>query len=49
VWAALAGTQALVSAGLGAAWHHERIGPRRWLYFVLGAIGVCGLAAARRT
>lgn len=49
VWAALAGTQALVSAGLGAAWHHERIGPRRWFYLALGALGVCGLAAARRS
>jgi drug/metabolite transporter (DMT)-like permease len=48
VWSALAGAQALVSAGLGAAWHHERIGPRRWLLFVLGALGVCGLAVARR-
>jgi drug/metabolite transporter (DMT)-like permease len=44
IWAALAGTQALLSAGLGAIWHREKIGPRRWTYFVLGAIGVAGLA-----
>lgn len=47
LWSALAGAQALVSAGLGAVWHHERIGPRRWLLFVLGALAVCGLAIAR--
>jgi drug/metabolite transporter (DMT)-like permease len=47
VWAALAGTQAIFTAGLGAAWHRERIGPLRWFYFVLGAAGVSGLALAR--
>lgn len=47
VWSALAGTQALVSAALGARWHREKIGPRRWAYFVLGALGVGGLALAQ--
>ncbi len=48
VWAALAGTQAIFTAGLGAARHRERIGPLRWFYFVLGAVGVCGLALAQQ-
>ncbi len=47
VWAALAGTQALLSAGLGAVWHRERLGARRWSYFVLGALGIAGLALTR--
>lgn len=45
-WAALAGTQALFTAGIGAVRHHERIGARRWVYFALGALGVSGLAIA---
>jgi drug/metabolite transporter (DMT)-like permease len=48
VWSALAGAQALLSAALGAAWHRERIGPRRWSFFVLGALGIAGLALAQR-
>jgi drug/metabolite transporter (DMT)-like permease len=48
VWSALAGTQALLSAALGAAWHRERIGGLRWSYFVLGALGIAGLALAQR-
>jgi drug/metabolite transporter (DMT)-like permease len=48
IWSALAGTQALLSAALGAAWHREKIGVRRWSYFVLGAIGIGGLAFAQR-
>jgi drug/metabolite transporter (DMT)-like permease len=48
VWSALAGAQALLSAALGAAWHRERIGPWRWSYFVLGALGIAGLALAQR-
>jgi drug/metabolite transporter (DMT)-like permease len=48
VWSALAGTQALLSAALGAAWHREKLGPRRWSYFVLGALGIAGLAVTQR-
>jgi drug/metabolite transporter (DMT)-like permease len=48
IWSALAGTQALLSAALGAAWHREKIGPRRWSYFLIGAIGIGGLAFAQR-
>jgi drug/metabolite transporter (DMT)-like permease len=47
VWSAVAGTQALLSAGLGAVRHRERIGARRWSYFVLGAAGIAGLALAQ--
>jgi drug/metabolite transporter (DMT)-like permease len=47
IWSALAGAQALLSAALGAAWHREKIGARRWSYFVLGAIGIGGLAFAQ--
>jgi drug/metabolite transporter (DMT)-like permease len=47
VWSAIAGTQALVSAALGAAWHREKIGPRRWACFALGALGIAGLALAQ--
>jgi len=46
MWAAIAGTQALFSAGLGAVRHRERIGLRRWIYFLVGALGVFGLALA---
>jgi drug/metabolite transporter (DMT)-like permease len=46
VWSALAGAQALLSAALGAAWHGEKLGRRRWSYFVLGAVGIGGLAFA---
>jgi drug/metabolite transporter (DMT)-like permease len=48
IWSALAGTQALLSAALGAAWHREKIGSRRWSYFLIGAIGIGGLAFAQR-
>jgi drug/metabolite transporter (DMT)-like permease len=47
VWSAVAGTQALMSAVLGAVWHREKIGMRRWSYFVLGATGIAGLALAQ--
>jgi drug/metabolite transporter (DMT)-like permease len=47
VWSALAGTQALLSAALGAAWHREKLGPRRWSAIVLGALAVGGLAFAQ--
>ncbi len=47
MWSALAGTQALFTAGLGVLWHRERMGARRWICFLLGAVGVFGLALAR--
>jgi drug/metabolite transporter (DMT)-like permease len=47
VWSALAGTQALLSAALGAAWHREKLGPRRWSTIVVGALAVGGLAFAQ--
>jgi len=49
LWAAMAGTQALFSAGIGAVRHRERIGARRWFYFALGALGVAGLAFSRQS
>lgn len=47
LWSAIAGAQALVSAALGAAWHREKLGARRWACFVLGALGIAGLALAQ--
>jgi drug/metabolite transporter (DMT)-like permease len=47
MWSALAGTQALFTAGLGVLWHRERMGVRRWLCFLLGAAGVFNLALTR--
>jgi len=44
LWSALAGAQALASAALGAVWHRENIGPKRWACFGLAAIGIGGLA-----
>jgi drug/metabolite transporter (DMT)-like permease len=48
LWSALAGVQALASAALGALWHRENIGPKRWASFVLAALGIAGLALSRR-
>jgi len=48
LWGALAGTQALFTALLGAARHHEKIGRFRWLCLALCAGGVFGLALAHR-
>jgi drug/metabolite transporter (DMT)-like permease len=47
LWSAIAGTQALVSAALGAVWHREKLGVRRWACFALGALGIAGLALAQ--
>ena len=47
LWSALAGAQALVSAALGALWHRENVGPKRWALFGLGALGIAGLAWSR--
>lgn len=46
LWGALGGTQILFTAALGAIWHHERLGLRRWLFMTLAASAVAGLAFA---
>ena len=46
LWGALGGTQILFTAGLGALWHRESLGPRRWLFITIAAIAVAGLALA---
>ena len=48
LWGALAGTQALFTALLGASRHHEKVGPFRWLCLALCAGGAFGLALAHR-
>lgn len=48
VWGALAGMQVLFIALLGVHWHHEAMGPRRWLCFLVAAVAVAGLALAPR-
>jgi hypothetical protein len=49
VWAAVAGTQVLFTAGLGALWHRELIGPRRWACFAVAAtaVGALGWVGSR--
>lgn len=44
VWGALAGTQVLFTAVLGAVWHREIMGLRRWICFGVAAAAVSGLA-----
>jgi drug/metabolite transporter (DMT)-like permease len=46
LWGALGGTQILFTAALGALWHHERLGLRRWLCMAVAAAAVAGLAIA---
>ena len=46
VWAAVAGTQVLFSAVLGAWWHKELIGARRWACFLVAAVAIGGLGWA---
>jgi len=48
LWGALAGTQVLFTAALGALWHRELVGWRRWLCFASGAAAVAGLALTRK-
>jgi len=48
LWSALAGAQALASAVLGAVWHRENVGPKRWACFALAAVGIAGLALSRQ-
>ncbi len=43
VWAAVAGTQVLFTAALGALWHKELIGPRRGVCFAVAASAVAAL------
>jgi drug/metabolite transporter (DMT)-like permease len=46
LWGALAGTQTLFTALLGASLHGEKLGLKRWLCFALGAGAVFGLMLA---
>jgi drug/metabolite transporter (DMT)-like permease len=46
LWGALGGTQILFTAALGALWHRETLGSRRWLFMTLAAAAVAGLAMA---
>jgi drug/metabolite transporter (DMT)-like permease len=46
-WGALGGTQILFTAGLGALWHHERLGLRRWVFMTIAVAAVAGLALLR--
>jgi drug/metabolite transporter (DMT)-like permease len=46
LWGALGGTQILFTAALGALWHRETLGVRRWLLMTLAAAAVAGLAMA---
>lgn len=46
LWGALGGTQILFTACLGALWHHEALGLRRWLCMALSMAAVAGLAVA---
>ncbi len=45
VWAALAGSQVLITAALGAALHRERMGLLRWFCFGVSGAAVSALAA----
>jgi drug/metabolite transporter (DMT)-like permease len=44
LWGALGGTQILFTAALGALWHHERLGLRRWVFMMIAMAAVAGLA-----
>jgi drug/metabolite transporter (DMT)-like permease len=46
LWGALGGTQILFTACLGALWHDETLGLRRWLCMALSMAAVAGLAIA---
>jgi drug/metabolite transporter (DMT)-like permease len=46
LWGALGGTQILFTAALGALWHRETLGLRRWLLMAIAAAAVAGLAMA---
>jgi drug/metabolite transporter (DMT)-like permease len=44
LWGALAGTQILFTAALGALWHHEALGRLRWALMTVAAAAVAALA-----
>lgn len=46
LWGALGGTQILFTAWLGALWHHEALGLRRWVCMTITVAAVAGLAFA---
>jgi drug/metabolite transporter (DMT)-like permease len=46
LWGALGGTQILFTAALGALWHRELLGWRRWLFMTIATAAVAGLALA---
>ncbi len=46
LWGALGGTQILFTAALGAAWHRETLGARRWAFMTIATAAVAGLAMA---
>jgi len=48
LWGALGGTQILFTAALGALWHKETLGARRWTLMTIAAGAVAGLALAGR-
>jgi uncharacterized membrane protein len=47
LWAAMGGTQVLITALFGATWHREAMGMRRWLCFLAATAAVAGLAQFR--
>lgn len=44
LWGALGGTQILFTAALGALWHQETLGARRWTFMLIAAAAVASLA-----
>lgn len=48
IWAAVSGTQVLITAGFGAIWHKEKVGPLRWACFLAAAVAVSCLALSGR-
>jgi drug/metabolite transporter (DMT)-like permease len=46
LWGALGGTQILFTAALGALWHGEKLGWRRWSFMMIAAAAVASLTLA---
>jgi drug/metabolite transporter (DMT)-like permease len=44
MWGALGGSQILFTACLGALWHDEALGPRRWVCMSISAAAIAALA-----